>query len=53
MDIWAGGVYVCLFLALYFEVFLFISFFEKKPSKKSADKPALLPQRLDARALLQ
>ena len=43
MDIWAGGVYVCLFLALYFEVFLFISFFEKKPALKSKDKPRYYP----------
>ncbi|HWB33863.1 MAG TPA: glycosyltransferase family 2 protein [Candidatus Paceibacterota bacterium] len=43
MDIGALGVYVCLFLALYFEVFLLISFFEKKPHKKTASLPASYP----------
>ena len=41
MDIGSLGVYACLFLALYFEVFLLITFFEKQPSKKTA----LLPKR--------
>ncbi|MES2007042.1 MAG: glycosyltransferase [Patescibacteria group bacterium] len=41
MDIGSLGVYVCLFLALYFEVFLLITFFEKQPSKKTT----LLPKR--------
>ncbi len=43
MDIGALGVYVVLFLALYFEVFLLISFFEKRPSLKTADRPARFP----------
>lgn len=43
MTIGALGVYVCLFLALYFEVFLLISFLEKKPSKKTNLKPARYP----------
>ncbi|HVZ76291.1 MAG TPA: glycosyltransferase family 2 protein [Candidatus Paceibacterota bacterium] len=43
MDIGALGVYVCLFLALYFEVFLLISFFEKKPHKKTSARPARYP----------
>lgn len=41
MGIGAAGMYVCLFLILYFEVFLLISFLEKKPSKKTS----LLPKR--------
>lgn len=36
MDIGSLGVYAVLFLALYFEVFLLISFFEKLPSLKTA-----------------
>jgi cellulose synthase/poly-beta-1,6-N-acetylglucosamine synthase-like glycosyltransferase len=43
MDIGAGGLYVCLFIALYFEVFLLISFFEKKPALKTAAKPHYYP----------
>lgn len=43
MDIAQGGVYFCLFIALYFEVFLLISFFEKKPQKKSASNPKHYP----------
>jgi biofilm PGA synthesis N-glycosyltransferase PgaC len=39
----ALGVYGCLFLALYFEVFLLISFLEKKPAKKSLALPARYP----------
>jgi biofilm PGA synthesis N-glycosyltransferase PgaC len=37
------GVYVCLFLALYFEVFLLISYLEKKPAAKTSAKPARYP----------
>jgi len=37
------GVYLCLFLALYFEVFLLISFLEKKPHHKTALKPRRFP----------
>ncbi len=43
MSIGALIVYLCLFLALYFEVFLLISFLEKKPSHKSALKPRRYP----------
>jgi biofilm PGA synthesis N-glycosyltransferase PgaC len=37
------GVYICLFLSLYFEVFLLISFLEKKPSKKTSFPPSRYP----------
>ncbi len=43
MDAGALGLYICLFIALYFEVFLMISFFEKKPSKKDKKLPARYP----------
>jgi biofilm PGA synthesis N-glycosyltransferase PgaC len=43
MDIGALGLYVCLFIALYFEVVLLISFFERKPSGKSAALPSRYP----------
>jgi cellulose synthase/poly-beta-1,6-N-acetylglucosamine synthase-like glycosyltransferase len=43
MDAGALGLYVCLFIALYFEVFLMISFFEKKPSKKDTSLPIHYP----------
>ena len=43
MSIGALGVFVCLFLALYFEVFLLISFLESKPNKKTARKPRRFP----------
>jgi cellulose synthase/poly-beta-1,6-N-acetylglucosamine synthase-like glycosyltransferase len=43
MDIGAFGVYICLFVALYFEVFLLISFFEKRPAQKSLLRPAYFP----------
>lgn len=43
MDIGTWGIYVCLFLALYFEVFLLISFFEKRPSRKTKTLPARYP----------
>ncbi len=43
MEIGALGLYVCLFIALYFEVFLLISFLEKRPTKKSALRPAFYP----------
>lgn len=43
MDIGALGLYVCLFIALYFEVFLLISFFEKKPTKKDFSRPLRYP----------
>lgn len=39
----AAGLYVCLFIALYFEVFLLISFLEKRPSKKNSIAPARYP----------
>jgi len=38
-----AGMYVFLFLALYFEVFLMISFFEKRPARKTAMRPARYP----------
>src|SRR3989344_4077475 len=43
MDLGSFGLYVCLFVALYFEVFLMISFFEKRPSKKDRSLPAYYP----------
>ncbi len=43
MDIGATGLYVCLFIALYFEVFLLISFFEKKPAAKTSLPPKRYP----------
>lgn len=43
MDIGTLGVYACLFLALYFEVFLLISFLEKRPEWKTAKRPACYP----------
>lgn len=43
MDLGSFGLYVCLFVALYFEVFLMVSFFEKKPSKKNSSFPARYP----------
>ena len=43
MDIGTLGVYVCLFFALYFEVFLLLSFLEQKPTKKTSTKPEFYP----------
>ena len=43
MDIGALGVYICLFVALYFEVFLLISFLEKRPGIKTSKLPAHYP----------
>ncbi len=43
MDIGALGLYVCLFVALYFEVFLMISFLEKRPEKKTKILPRHYP----------
>lgn len=43
MDIGAAGVYVCLFFSLYFEVFLLVSFLEKRPEKKTFLKPTRYP----------
>lgn len=43
MDIGALGLYVCLFIALYFEVILLISFFERKPSIKTNTLPKRYP----------
>lgn len=37
------GVYFFLFIGLYFEVFLLLSFFEKRPAKKTAARPARYP----------
>jgi cellulose synthase/poly-beta-1,6-N-acetylglucosamine synthase-like glycosyltransferase len=43
MDAGAMGVYVALFFALFFEVFLLISFFEKRPEEKSQALPKRYP----------
>ncbi len=43
MDIGAFGVYICLFVGLYFEVFLLISFIEKRPTLKSKTLPSRYP----------
>lgn len=43
MDVAALGVYAALFFALFFEVVLLISFFEKRPQKKTADLPKRYP----------
>ena len=43
MDIGALGVYACLFLGLYFEVFLLISFLGKKPAQKTSRRPRYYP----------
>ena len=43
MDIGALGVYLCLFLGLYFEVFLLISFLEQQTPKKTVLRPRYYP----------
>jgi len=43
MDYGTLGVYVCMFVALYFEVVLLISYMEKKPATKSAERPRYYP----------
>jgi cellulose synthase/poly-beta-1,6-N-acetylglucosamine synthase-like glycosyltransferase len=43
MAIGTLGVYVCLFAALYFEVFLLISFLEKRPQQKTLSLPRRYP----------
>src|SRR5665647_195482 len=43
IDVGAFGVYICLFIALYFEVFLLLSFLERKPEKKTHLKPSYYP----------
>lgn len=43
MDLGLYGIYLCLFLGLYFEVFLFISFFEKVPATKTRSYPKRYP----------
>ncbi len=43
MDIGTLGVYLCLFIALYFEVFLLISFLEKQPTQKTTTRPTHFP----------
>lgn len=43
MNIGALGVYLCLFLALYVEVFMLISFFERRPEKKTPTRPRRYP----------
>ena len=37
------GIYVCLFIGLYFEVFLLISFLEKRPTQKTTERPLHYP----------
>lgn len=39
----ALGVYAALFLALFFEVFLLISFIEKRPTQKTPSRPTRYP----------
>ncbi|KKW35355.1 MAG: Glycosyltransferase involved in cell wall biogenesis [Candidatus Adlerbacteria bacterium GW2011_GWA1_54_10] len=43
MNIGELGVYASLFLALYFEIFLLISFFERRPAPRTARQPARYP----------
>lgn len=43
MDIGVLGIYICLFIGLYFEVFLFISFLEKRPAQKTLTLPKHYP----------
>src|SRR3989344_6827259 len=43
MDVGALGLYLCLFVGLYFEVFLLMSFLEKRPSQKDATLPMRYP----------
>lgn len=43
MDVAALGVYAALFFALFFEVFLLITFFEKRPQEKSQTLPKRYP----------
>src|SRR4051794_30939631 len=43
MSIGALGVYASLFMALYFEVFLLISFLEKRPAPKTSTRPRRYP----------
>jgi cellulose synthase/poly-beta-1,6-N-acetylglucosamine synthase-like glycosyltransferase len=43
MNIAVLGVYLCMFIALYFEVFLLITFLEKRPSQKNSDRPSRYP----------
>ncbi len=43
MDIASYGIYACLFLALYFEIFLLITFLEKRPEEKTSTLPKRYP----------
>ncbi len=43
MDIGALGVYTFIFIALYFEVFLIVSFLEQRPQKKTLTLPKRYP----------
>jgi cellulose synthase/poly-beta-1,6-N-acetylglucosamine synthase-like glycosyltransferase len=43
MDIAVLGVYLGLFIALYFEVFMLLSFLERKPYKKTTETPTYFP----------
>src|SRR5581483_12315208 len=43
MELGVVGVYIGLFLALYFEVFLLLSFPEKRPDQKTNVRPSYYP----------
>jgi cellulose synthase/poly-beta-1,6-N-acetylglucosamine synthase-like glycosyltransferase len=43
MEAGAIGMYACLFMGLYFEVFLLISFLDNRPHKKTKTLPARYP----------
>lgn len=43
MEVGQVGLYMCLFLALYFEVFLLISFLERRPAKRTGARPRTYP----------
>lgn len=43
LDIGSLGLYICLFIALYFEVFLLISFFERRPAARNTRLPKRYP----------
>ncbi len=41
---WSLGIYITLFIGLYFEVFLLISFIEHQPAKKTTARPTHFPR---------
>ena len=43
MEIGVLGIYFCLFVGLYFEVILLISFLKQRPQKKTVDRPRYYP----------